>query len=83
MEYIAQLGLMWKIAIIALLHWAFVPIALRNVAAREHVLGGHKVLWVMTIMFITCFGALFYLMLHPAPQNKLQTQRAQREYDDL
>ena len=65
-----DLEMVLKLIYIGLIHWMFVGIAVRNLTEREQVLGGRKGLWAMVILFITCFGSLFYLMLHPKPETQ-------------
>lgn len=57
-----------KIVGIGLLHWMLVPLALDNLARRQRVLGGRKAPWAVSVLFLTCFGSLLFMMLHPQPQ---------------
>ena len=59
-----------KLVFFGLAHWLLVPFALESLIARDRVLGGHKAPWAIVIIFLTCFGSLFYLMLHPQPANQ-------------
>lgn len=71
-----ELGVIIKAALLGLIHWSLVPIALGGLIRRQRVLGGRKAPWVLAIVFLTCFGPLFYLLLHP----QLQTQ-SQRDWE--
>ncbi|MDO8491933.1 MAG: hypothetical protein Q7T04_07970 [Dehalococcoidia bacterium] len=71
-------GTILKIVAIGMLHWMLAPLALDNLARRPRVLGGHKVPWTVCILFLTCFGSLFYLVLHPQPQTAAQTESEYR-----
>jgi len=67
-----------KLVFFGLAHWLLVPFALESLIARDRVLGGHKAPWAIAIIFFTCFGSLFYLMLHPQPANQRNYQLASR-----
>jgi hypothetical protein len=67
-----------KLVFFGLAHWLLVPFALESLIARDRVLGGHKAPWAVAILFLTCFGSLLYLMLHPQPTNQRSYQLASR-----
>ena len=66
-----------KIIAIGVIHWIFVPIALRALVERQRVLGGKKAPWAIAIIFLTCIGSLVYLIIHPnlQPEAEAQTER--------
>ena len=57
---------------LALAHWMLVPWALSELFEREKVLGGKKGIWALVILFVTYFGPLSYLALHPKPQTEAE-----------
>lgn len=65
MESEVVLRIVILIAALGLVHWGLVPVALENLFSRQNVLGGHKGLWGLAIVFLTCLGSLSYLILHP------------------
>lgn len=70
-----ELDTILKLAAIGLFHWMLAPLALVVLADRRHVLGKHKIMWALAILFLTCFGSLLFLMLHPQPQPDPATER--------
>ena len=73
-----ELGIIPKIVLLGLMHWALAGIALNYLVERKRVLGGRKGLWVVPIVFITCLGPLSYLIIHellPQPQTQLDYDR--------
>jgi len=66
---------------LALVHWMLVPWALSELFEREKVLGGKKGIWVLGILFVTYFGPLFYLALHPKPQTEAEGYNDEIYYD--
>ena len=66
---------------LALAHWLMVPWALGELVGREKVLGGRKGIWALGILFITYFGPLFYLALHPKPQTEAEGYYDETYYD--
>ncbi|MBM3157076.1 MAG: hypothetical protein FJ004_07295 [Chloroflexi bacterium] len=76
-----DLEMILKIVLLGLVHWALVPIALGHLFQRQGALGRMKGVWALSILFVTCAGPLFYLILHelmPQPQ----TQPEARSYWD-
>ncbi len=71
-----EMKMVLLIVSLSLFHWMLVPWALSELVERQRVLGGRKRLWALTIVFLTYFGPLFYLALHPQPQ-------AQGEYEEV
>ena len=65
-----ELAAILKIVFLGLAHWMLVPMALQSLAERPKVLGGRKAPWALEIVFLTCFGSLFYMLLHPQPQTE-------------
>lgn len=66
-----------KIVLIGLVHWALVPIAMGHLFQRQGLMGRMKGVWALTILFGTCVGPLFYLILQelvPQPQTQPQTR---------
>lgn len=61
-----------KIALLGIIHWMFVPLALQTLMERQQVIGGHKAPWAVAIIFITCLGSLLYLIFHPNIQTESQ-----------
>jgi hypothetical protein len=57
--------LILKIVLLAFIHWMLVPLALKALIERKHVLGGKKAPWAVAIIFLTCIGSLIYLTVHP------------------
>lgn len=53
-----------RIVLVGVIHWMLVGLALPDLAYRQKVVG-RKGLWTVTIVFLTCFGSLAYLMVHP------------------
>lgn len=72
-----ELAVLLKIIALGLIHWALAPIALKSLVERRRVLGP-KGLWVLSILFVTCFGSLFYLIIHEL----LPEVQTQVEYND-
>ena len=73
-----ELEMILKIVLLGLIHWALVPIALKDLIERKRVLGGRIRLWMLPILFITCLGPLSYLIVHelvPQPQTELDYDR--------
>jgi len=57
------------LAFFALLHWALVPRALQGLFERQRAVGGRMAPWALAIVFLTCFGPLSYLVLHPQTES--------------
>lgn len=73
-----EIEVILKVIFIAIVHWALVGIALRNLVERQRVLGSRKGLWALPIFFVTCFGSLTYLIIHelyPEPQTQVDYNR--------
>ncbi|MBE0480387.1 MAG: hypothetical protein IBX68_05350 [Dehalococcoidia bacterium] len=73
-----DIDLIVKIVLLAMVHWALVAIALGYLVERKWVLGGRKGLWVLPIIFVTCFGPLSYLIVHeliPQPKRHFDYER--------
>ena len=54
-----------RVILFGVLHWMLAIVLLQDLARRERVLGGHKAIWAIVIIFITFFGSLIYLLCHP------------------
>ncbi len=54
-----------KLVLFGIAHWVLVGLVLPDIAARRHVFGGRKWVWVAAVMFISCFGSIAYLLAHP------------------
>lgn len=72
---------------LGIVHWGLVPLALGNLFSRENVSGGHKALWGMAIVFLTCIGSLAYMLAYPekgtetAPQGETYWDRFPDNWD--
>ena len=69
-----ELKVILLIVCFGLAHWMLVPWALTELVERQRVLGGRKGFWALAILFITYFGPLLYLALHPQPQTRAEYQ---------
>jgi len=67
-----------KIVLLGLIHWMLVPLALQALISREHVIGGKKAPWAVTIIFMACVGSLLYLIFHPQLEAQTQAQTERR-----
>lgn len=67
-------ALIAKIVVLALIHWALVPVALQTLIERPKVIGGRKAPWAVAIIMITCLGSLLYLIFHPQLQRQARPQ---------
>jgi len=69
-----ELEAMWRVVslavVLGIVHWTLVPIALEDLFERQRVIGGRRGPWALTILFITCLGSLFYLLIHPEIQDQ-------------
>ena len=54
-----------KLVLFSLSHWVLAVMLLRDLAARERVMGKRKWPWAVVIIFITFLGSLLYLLCHP------------------
>lgn len=70
-----DLEMILKIVLLGLVHWALVPIAMGRLFQRQGLLGRMRGVWALSILFVTCVGPLFYLILHElVPQPQTQTR---------
>ena len=70
----ANTVLIAKIVVLALIHWALVPVALQTLIERPNVIGGKKAPWAVAIILVTCIGSLMYLIFHPQLQRQTRPQ---------
>jgi hypothetical protein len=75
MESEVILRIVVLIAALGIVHWGLVPVALENLFSRQRVVGGHKGLWGILIVCLTCVGSLSYLMIHPAEEKETAPER--------
>jgi hypothetical protein len=54
-----------RIVLFGIVHWILAGIMLQDLTSRKKVFGGHKAPWAIVILFLPCFGSLFYLAFHP------------------
>jgi len=54
-----------ELVLFSVLHWILAGIVLNDIAARKHVLGGHKAPWVVVVILVVFVGSLLYLLCHP------------------
>ncbi len=59
-----ELEAILKVVFLGVLHWMLVSLAMRDLAARQPVLGGRKAPWILAIVFVTWVGSLSYLLIH-------------------
>ena len=62
-----------RFVFLGIAHWALAGLMLDDLAKREKVLGGRKMLWGILIIFVTCVGSIVYLLFHPqilAPRDR-------------
>jgi|GEM_PF-986975 len=75
MESEVILRIVLLLAALGIVHWGLVPVALENLFSRQRVVGGHKGLWGMAIVFLTCVGSLSYLLIHPEVEKETAPER--------
>lgn len=67
-----------RIVLFGIAHWILAGVLLQDLASRQRVVGGRKWPWAVVIVFITCFGSLFYLLFHPQILNPDHSQQGRR-----
>ncbi len=60
-----ELSWVLRLVLFGVAHWVMAGLILPDIAARQHVLGGRKWVWVVVVVFVSCFGSIAYLLAHP------------------
>ncbi len=67
-------SVMLGILLIILIHAVYVSLALHNLVKMKSMSGGKKAVWTLAIVFIICFGPIFFLLFNPIRSNDTNTQ---------
>ena len=70
MELDVLLRIVSLVVVLGIVHWGLVPMAMQDLVTRQSVIGGHKGLWALAILFFTCLGSLLYFIIHPEMQKE-------------